>query len=345
MKIVELILGDDEFAGVDAISIVESPAIEEDFIALKSQKLMPIKFAEADKKKKILIGPLLIPNKPIFRKDKDEEYYIYFSRETVKKASQLFLKKGNQHKSTLEHLEKIQGLTLVESWIVEDQEKDKSAFYGMDVPLGTWMGAVKVDNDQIWQDYVETGLVKGFSIEGFFADKVERPREPINEELSEQDAQHILDQMHEMILTFQETGYVELESYTDYPAGVKNNAKKGIELNKKVGNKCATQTGKIRAASLSEGKPISKETIKRMYSYLSRAEEDYRDFKDDSKACANISYLLWGGLAALGWSRNKLREIGELELDDNPCQPGYEMIGMKTKNGKQVPNCVPIKRK
>lgn len=345
MKIVELILGDDEFAGVDAISIVESPAIEEDFIALKSQKLMPIKFKQADKKKKVLVGPLLIPNKPIFRKEGKEEYYIYFSRDTVRKASQLFLKKGHQSKSTLEHLEKIQGLTLVESWIVEDKENDKSNMYDMDVPLGTWMGAVKVDNNDIWNEYVETGLVKGFSIEGYFADKAERPKEPIAEELSEQDAQYILDQMHEMILTFQETGYVELESFSDYPAGVKNNAKKGLELNEKIDNKCATQVGKVRATQLAAGKPISTETIKRMYSYLSRAEEDYRDFENDSEACANISYLLWGGLAALGWSRNKLKELGELELDDNPCQPGYEMIGMKMKNGKKVPNCVPIKRK
>ena len=64
-----------------------------------------------------------------------------------------------------------------------------------------------------------------------------------------------------------------LEFYSDYPSGVKNNAKKGIELNKKVNNKCATDVGKIRAQQLKQGKPISKETIKRMYSYLSRAEE------------------------------------------------------------------------
>ena len=88
MRIVELILGDDELTGIEAISVVENPAIEEDFIALKSEE---IKLAEVDKEKHILMGALLIPNKPIYRKKGDEEYYIYFSRDTVAKASQLIL--------------------------------------------------------------------------------------------------------------------------------------------------------------------------------------------------------------------------------------------------------------
>tara|TARA_R110000822_G_scaffold164976_2_gene305541 strand:- start:64 stop:666 length:603 start_codon:yes stop_codon:yes gene_type:complete len=176
MKIVELILDEnDEFNGIEAISIVENPAIEEDFIALKSNE--QLRLAEVDKEKKILMGALLIPNKPIYRRNEDEEYYIYFSRDTVLKASQKYLKSGNQKNSTLEHQMNIQGLTLVESWIKEDMVHDKSAKYNMEVPVGTWMGTVKVDNEDIWNDYVKTGLVKGFSIEGYFADKVESPKE------------------------------------------------------------------------------------------------------------------------------------------------------------------------
>ena len=85
MKIIELILDEDqEEAGIDAISIVENPAIEEDFIALKNDHL---KLAEVSKEKKLLMGPLLIPNKPIYRKNEDdsEEYYIYFSKDTIQK--------------------------------------------------------------------------------------------------------------------------------------------------------------------------------------------------------------------------------------------------------------------
>jgi hypothetical protein len=135
MKIVELILDEEQDNFVEAISVVENPAIEEDFVALKTET-KEYKFAEVDKDKKILIGPILIPNKPIYRKNGDEEYYIYFSRETVRKASQLYLKQGNQSNSTLEHNSAIEGLTLVESWLVEDKENDKSNMYGMDLPLG-----------------------------------------------------------------------------------------------------------------------------------------------------------------------------------------------------------------
>jgi hypothetical protein len=98
-----------------------------------------------------------------------------------------------------------------------------------------------------------------------------------------------------------------LESYSDYPSAVKNNAKQGLELNEKVNNKCATQVGKVRAQQLAQGKPISKETIKRMYSYLSRAEEYYDE--SDTKACGTISYLLWGGKAGLRWANSKLKEL------------------------------------
>ncbi|QDP66254.1 MAG: putative peptidase [Prokaryotic dsDNA virus sp.] len=173
LDIVELFLEEDDIdTGVDAISIVEYPAIESDFVALKAKEF---KFKAIDEEKKILMGPLLIPNKPIYRKDEDDkEYYIYFSKDTVNKASQIFLKQGKQNNSTLEHQKKIFGLSLVESWIVEDPKMDKSRKYGLDVPEGTWMGSVKVDNDDVWNDFVKTGKVKGFSIEGYFADRASR---------------------------------------------------------------------------------------------------------------------------------------------------------------------------
>ena len=173
MRIVELILDEQQMAsGIDAISIVEAPAIESNFIALKSHE---IKFAQVDAEKRILMGPVLIPDKPIYRKQmmggEMQEFYVYFSKNTVSRASQMFLMKGNQGKATLEHDMALQGICMVESWIKEDMEKDKSAIYGMNDPIGTWMGCLKVTNDEIWNDYVKTGRVKGFSIEGYFADK------------------------------------------------------------------------------------------------------------------------------------------------------------------------------
>ena len=337
MDIIELFIDEnDDVSGIEAVSIVENPAIEEDFVALKTQEF---KFAEVDKEKRILMGAALIPNKPIYRRNEDNEYYIYFSRETVRKASELFFIRGNHNKSTLEHQMPLEGLVAVESWIVENKEKDKSSHYGMDMPLGTWMLSMKVLNDDVWNNYVKTGKVKGFSIEGYFADKMERPNEPNEEDLSAWDDEEAGFLMQELEAILREE---ELESYADYPNAVSNNAKRGIELNEKINNKCATQVGKVRATQLAQGKAVSVETIKRMFSYLSRAAEYYDE--GNSEACGTISYLLWGGKAGLRWAGSKLKELDLLEASlKEPCQAGYEMIGFKIKNGKRVPNCVPIK--
>ena len=193
MKIVELILDEnEELAGIEAISVVESPAIEEDFVALKAEE---IKLAEVNKEKRILMGALLIPNKPIYRRSGEDEYYIYFSKDTVLKASQKYLMAGNQNNSTMEHQYALEGLSLVESWIIEDEVHDKSRKYGMDLPIGTWMGAVKVNNDDVWENYVKTGKVKGFSIEGYFADKMERPNDSVGMSKKEQEATETIEKL------------------------------------------------------------------------------------------------------------------------------------------------------
>ena len=333
MKIVELIIDEEqELSGIEAISIVDEPAIEENFIALSKQH--EIKLAEVDKEKRILMGAALVPNKNIYRRNGEDEYYIFFSDATVRKASELFLMRGNQNKSTLEHQAELYGLSVVESWIIEDDVHDKSRKYNMDLPVGTWMVAMKVNNDEVWNNYVKTGLVKGFSIEGYFTDKIAMSK--IEEIHNEEEATEILLEIANSILD----NKYEFKTYGDYGSGVRNNAKRGIELNKKVNNKCATSVGKVRAQQLARGEKLSVSTIKRMYSYLSRAETYYD--AGDSKACGTISYLLWGGKAGLAWSRGKLRELGELDLnDDDPCQAGYEQVGMKDKDGRKVPNCVP----
>jgi hypothetical protein len=311
-SIVELILNEEDIlAGVEAISIVESPAIEEDFIALSKE---PIELAEVDKEQQILMGAALVPNKMIYRRNEDKEYHVFFSKETIRKVAELFLTKGNQNKATLEHQIQLSGLSVVESWIVEDEVHDKSRKYGMSVPKGTWMVSMKVYNKDVWNEYVKTGKVKGFSIEGYFADKVNMAEqidlEDLISNIEEEEAQEMLSQVKAIIKKDGRTKSgkkTELESYSDYPDSVKNNAKRGIELNEKVNNKCATQVGKVRAQQLADGKPISIETIKRMVSYLSRAEEYYDE--GNTEACGTISYLLWGGKSALRWAEAKLKQI------------------------------------
>jgi hypothetical protein len=174
-KIIELIIDENDLqTGIHAVSVVHSPAIEENFIALAKHE---IELKEVDSEKKILMGAALVPNKQILRADKDgKAYYIYFSEDTVKKASELFLMRSNQNNATYEHNQKLKGMSVVESWLIEDKVHDKSVKYGFNLPKGTWMISMKVNNDDVWND-VKAGKVKGFSIEGYFADKYEMSQE------------------------------------------------------------------------------------------------------------------------------------------------------------------------
>jgi hypothetical protein len=190
MQIIELILDEAQMLnGIDAISIVEHPAIEEDFIALSKQH--KTEFAEQDSDKRILMGPAMIPNKTIYRRDGDHEYYVFFSAATVRRAAELFLLRGYQNNSTLEHMAELAGMGVVETWIIEDEVHDKSRKYGMNHPIGTWMVSMKVNNADVWADYVKTGKVKGFSIEGYFADRIKMATD-IVDEITEEEAVQIL---------------------------------------------------------------------------------------------------------------------------------------------------------
>ena len=141
----------------------------------------------------------------------------------------------------------------------------------------------------------------------------------------------------------------EFESYNDYPEAAIAAAKRGIELNEENNNKCATQVGKVRAQQLANREPITLDTIRRMRAFLIRQRDNYElaQSRKDYNACGYISYLLWGGEAALPWAEKKLRQAGEeFEVEEfiepNPCQAGYIAYGTKIKNGREVPNCVPI---
>jgi hypothetical protein len=168
MRVIELII-DNEQDGIEAISLVEKPAIESNFITLAKEYEMNL--AEVDTEKRILMGPALIPNKMIFRKEGEHKFNVFFSEATVEQASQMYLKAGNQSNATLHHKTKVDGMSLVESWIITNPEMDKSKAYGFDLPKGTWMVSMKADNDEMWKK-AKSGEVKGFSIEGYFADKL-----------------------------------------------------------------------------------------------------------------------------------------------------------------------------
>jgi hypothetical protein len=184
-SIVELVIDESsEELAIDAISLVASPAIEQNFVYFGKEK-NNLTFAKVDEEKRMIVSPALIPNKQIFRYDPntDSEYYVYFSPETVRKASELYLKHNNHHKATYEHKDRVSGVLTVESWIKEG-DMDKSKLFGYDLPNGTWFVKMKINNDELWSK-VKDGSLRGLSIEGYFTDKMEKMSEkiPTDEEI------------------------------------------------------------------------------------------------------------------------------------------------------------------
>ena len=184
-KIVELIIADNEELAIDAISLVTSPAIESEFVFFGKEK-NNLTFAKVDEEKRMLISPALIPEKTIFRHDPQtsSDYFVFFSKATVRKASELYLKHNNHHKATYQHQDRISGILTVESWIIEDSKLDKSTLYGFSLPVGTWMVKLKIDNDEIWSK-IKDGELKGLSIEGYFTNKFEEmnKKQPTTEQI------------------------------------------------------------------------------------------------------------------------------------------------------------------
>ena len=290
-EIIELLIDEtkDEY-GINAVSVVRDPAIEENFVALNKHE---VELKEVDTEKRILMGAALIPNKQIYRRNKDKEYYIFFSEETVRKASELFLMRSNQNNATYEHERKmLEGMSVVESWIIEDEKLDKSVKYGFSLPKGTWMISMKVNNDDIWKS-VKDGEVKGFSIEGHFADKYEMSKERLEKD--------------EIIAYLKEILDTKLESYSDYPKQASENAKIALRYAEENGwGDCGTPVGKARANQLANGEPISEETISRMAAFERHRQNSQKELGD---GCGRLMWLAWGGDAGIEWAQRKLEQI------------------------------------
>jgi len=177
-KVIELTVDEQ---GIDAIALVEEPAIEIDFLRFsKNKKLV---FAQVDEDRRIVTGPALVPDKMIFRIDEKtkESFYVYFSKETVRDISEKYLIQSNNSSVNIEHEFAVKDISIIESWIVEDPELDKSKKLGYSLPTGTWMVSFKINNDEVWNDLVKKDMVKGFSIEGAFIHNFKK------EELSKED--------------------------------------------------------------------------------------------------------------------------------------------------------------
>ena len=202
--IYELVIDDEEIDSVFAISLVKSPAIESNFVYFDKEV---VQFAAINNEKRLVMGPILIPDKKIMRVDGEGmPYEVFFKPETIKRLSEMYLENKYTDKATLEHKDKISGVTLVESWVKESVTKDKSVLYGLNVPVGTWLGTFKINNDEIWNDYIKEGKVQGFSIEGLFGHNlVSAAKEEIwmskdIDELTEDEARDLLNKIHSLLM-------------------------------------------------------------------------------------------------------------------------------------------------
>lgn len=169
----EMMIEDENKDGVFCISLVDSPAIQQDFIMLSKENdknRIEIKLEKGDLKRQVLTGPALIPNIIIPRKG----YNITFSADTIRKISENFLINNRTNSVDLQHKLNVNDVYLVESWIVEDENNDKIYKLGYtpeQVPVGSWCVSMKVKNENLWNEYLQSGVLKGFSIEGSFSEK------------------------------------------------------------------------------------------------------------------------------------------------------------------------------
>lgn len=163
MRVFEVLFDEVRDKGVSVLGLVENPAMEDQWIKLSEQK-QEIQFTAVDTEKRILLGAVLIPDKKIYRKVNENEFYITFQKQTIEKLAHAFMIEGNQHNTNENHDIALQGMTVVENWVVEDSEKDKSALHGKNYPVGTWVAMMKVNDENTWQK-AKSGKLTGYSIE------------------------------------------------------------------------------------------------------------------------------------------------------------------------------------
>jgi hypothetical protein len=177
----------DAWGGVEALPWVERTIEQYENMSNEefSTKGVPA-FQVFNNEQRLVVGPAMIPDKMIIRRNEitGEIYYVYFSSDTIKKLQQKFMKEKLLDKTNLEHGRKyLKDVDVVESWIVDDPERDKQQVFGMDYPAGTWMITMKVTDDDTW-DKVKDGQLKGFSVQGYFLEKAKFSH--INQDLIEE---------------------------------------------------------------------------------------------------------------------------------------------------------------
>ena len=280
---------EDAETSVSFNSLVSKPAHEKSFQMFSESKRFQFNDEE-----QVITGIAISSETPIFRRDESgEEYYVIFNKQAIKDIIFDYARRNNFNNVNLEHNphEVVKGIYMIHSYQIDLDKGFTNPERFKDANDGSWIVSYKVTDSDVYQR-AKDGEFNGFSIEGIF-----------NLREIKMSEDKLFDKINEELEFINE--YIRF--YNDYPQAVVNNAKRGIELNKKNGNKCAQREGKLRAQQLSQKRNISLKTIKRMFSYLSRAETYYDSGDKDS--CGYISYLLWGGKAGKRWAESKLKRI------------------------------------
>jgi hypothetical protein len=170
LPVYKLVIDESDELGVEYIALVDKPAIEKNWFAFMDESEKQFKFF-ADKEKRMISGALMISDLPIYRKDEMGEYYVVFDKEQIEKIAQRFFKKGYTHNVNMMHdsERQVNGVYMVESFIIDKTRGIRTPEGYPTLTEGSWFGTFKVDNNEVWNDFIKTGVFKGFSVEGAFA--------------------------------------------------------------------------------------------------------------------------------------------------------------------------------
>ena len=168
MKIYRVTITDSDELGMNAISLVEFPAVEVDFLAFNKEDQM--NFTQFNDEKREITGVVCLADTPILRKNEQLGIHaIVFEKDMIKQMMLRYFKNGLNNQVNIEHQgPMIEGLTMIESY-VKDSERNIAPVEFKDVPDGSWIATFKVENDEIWNQIKEEHTLRGFSLQGYFS--------------------------------------------------------------------------------------------------------------------------------------------------------------------------------
>jgi hypothetical protein len=293
---------EDELTGVDFISLVDEPAIEINWMAFSSEHFD----FKVEKDKQILYGPLMITDKVMYRNDEIRgEYNVKFLKQDIESIVKKFSKNNFNNNISFMHSGQVVKGTLVEHFIV----REGMTVPGFEnIPDGTWMGRVYIEDEKFWTDYIKTDIVKGFSIEinGLlqrqdFSKETSLWAEIENIVTSDISDDEMIDRITDIFKSF------KFETYNDYPQAASDNAKIALRWAEENGwGDCGTQVGKVRANQLANRESISRETIARMSAFERHRQNSQKELGD---GCGRLVWLMWGGDEGVAWAQKKLKQI------------------------------------